>query len=254
MPSTGIAVRRRRSSSATASWRSASPTRSRPASRSARTTWSSRTPRHKLVEETAQLAKDYEQQYNDGLITQGEKYNKVVDAWAKCTDQVAEEMMKRIQAVEKDDERPPEADELDLHDEPLGRARLAGADEAARRHARPDGQAVGRDHREPDHLELQGRPVGARVLQLDPRRPQGPRRHGAEDGQLRLSDAPSRRRGAGLHRHRAGLRHRRRPEDAGDRRFRPGGGHARPCASSAAPRPRTSSRRRPARSSSRPAR
>jgi DNA-directed RNA polymerase subunit beta' len=31
------------------------------------------------------LVKEYEQQYNDGLITQGEKYNKVVDAWAKCT-------------------------------------------------------------------------------------------------------------------------------------------------------------------------
>ena len=42
-----------------------------------------------------ELAKEYEQQYNDGLITQGEKYNKVVDAWAKCTDQVADEMMKR---------------------------------------------------------------------------------------------------------------------------------------------------------------
>ena len=95
-----------------------------------------------------QLAKEYEQQYNDGLITQGEKYNKVVDAWAKCTDRVADEMMKRISAVEIDDDRPPEADELDLHDEPLRRPRLAGADEAARRHARPDGQAVGRDHRD----------------------------------------------------------------------------------------------------------
>ncbi len=59
--------------------------------------------KYKLVEETAQLAKDYEQQYNDGLITQGEKYNKVVDAWAKCTDKVADEMMKRIQAVVKDE-------------------------------------------------------------------------------------------------------------------------------------------------------
>ena len=102
----------------------------------------------KLVEETAQLAKEYEQQYNDGLITQGEKYNKVVDAWAKCTDRVADEMMKRIQAVEKDERRPPEADELDLHDVALRRPRLAGADEAACRHARPDGQAVGRDHRD----------------------------------------------------------------------------------------------------------
>ncbi len=56
----------------------------------------------KLVEETRALAGEYEQQYNDGLITQGEKYNKVVDAWAKCTDRVADEMMKRIQSVEFD--------------------------------------------------------------------------------------------------------------------------------------------------------
>ncbi len=39
-----------------------------------------------IVDETRQLAKDYEQQYQDGLITQGEKYNKVVDAWSKCSD------------------------------------------------------------------------------------------------------------------------------------------------------------------------
>ncbi|WAJ30806.1 DNA-directed RNA polymerase subunit beta' [Antarcticirhabdus aurantiaca] len=54
----------------------------------------------RLIEETQALAKEYEQQYNDGLITQGEKYNKVVDAWAKCTDKIAEEMMARIKAVE----------------------------------------------------------------------------------------------------------------------------------------------------------
>lgn len=56
----------------------------------------------RLVAETEALAKEYEQQYNDGLITQGEKYNKVVDAWGKCTDRVADEMMRRIQAVEFD--------------------------------------------------------------------------------------------------------------------------------------------------------
>ena len=60
--------------------------------------------KEKLVEETRTLATEYEQQYNDGLITQGEKYNKVVDAWAKCTDRVAEEMMKRISSVERDDD------------------------------------------------------------------------------------------------------------------------------------------------------
>ena len=56
----------------------------------------------KLVDETRDLVKEYEQQYNDGLITQGEKYNKVVDAWAKCTDKVADEMMGHISAVQKD--------------------------------------------------------------------------------------------------------------------------------------------------------
>ena len=57
-----------------------------------------------LVAETEALTKEYEQQYNDGLITQGEKYNKVVDAWGKCGDKVADEMMERIRSVkfEKD--------------------------------------------------------------------------------------------------------------------------------------------------------
>ncbi|MEN3931753.1 DNA-directed RNA polymerase subunit beta' [Microvirga sp. W0021] len=57
-----------------------------------------------IVEETRTLAKDYEQQYQDGLITQGEKYNKVVDAWAKCSDRLAGEMMNRISAVQHDEE------------------------------------------------------------------------------------------------------------------------------------------------------
>ncbi len=55
-----------------------------------------------IIESTSALAKEYEQQYNDGLITQGEKYNKVVDAWAKCSDKLAEEMMIRISSVKKD--------------------------------------------------------------------------------------------------------------------------------------------------------
>jgi len=49
-----------------------------------------------IVEETRKLVEEYEQQYADGLITKGEKYNKVVDAWAKSTDRVADEMMAEI--------------------------------------------------------------------------------------------------------------------------------------------------------------
>ena len=56
----------------------------------------------KFVEQTNDLVREYEQQYNDGLITQLEKYNKVVDAWSKCTDQIAREMMDRISSVQID--------------------------------------------------------------------------------------------------------------------------------------------------------
>jgi DNA-directed RNA polymerase subunit beta' len=55
-----------------------------------------------IVHKTSDLVREYEQQYNDGLITRGEKYNKVVDAWTECTELVAKEMMKRISSVEID--------------------------------------------------------------------------------------------------------------------------------------------------------
>ena len=49
-----------------------------------------------LVATTHDSVKQFEQQYQEGLITQGEKYNKVVDAWSRCTDEVAEKMMEGI--------------------------------------------------------------------------------------------------------------------------------------------------------------
>jgi DNA-directed RNA polymerase subunit beta' len=52
--------------------------------------------KRRLVAEAQEQVKQYEQQYQDGLITQGEKYNKVVDVWSRCTDQVADEMLKMI--------------------------------------------------------------------------------------------------------------------------------------------------------------
>jgi DNA-directed RNA polymerase subunit beta' len=56
-----------------------------------------------LVEETKALVADYEQQYQDGLITQQEKYNKVIDAWSRCGDQVANAMMDEIRATPLDE-------------------------------------------------------------------------------------------------------------------------------------------------------
>ena len=61
------------------------------------------------VEKTRELVKEFEQQYNDGLITQGEKYNKVVDAWSKCTEKIADAMMKEISTVQAGAEKGAEA-------------------------------------------------------------------------------------------------------------------------------------------------
>ncbi|WP_108789073.1 DNA-directed RNA polymerase subunit beta' [Erythrobacter sp. Alg231-14] len=62
-----------------------------------------------MVEETKALVADYEQQYQDGLITQQEKYNKVIDAWSKCGDLVADAMMEEIKAtpIDKDGVEAP---------------------------------------------------------------------------------------------------------------------------------------------------
>tara|TARA_B100001564_G_scaffold117666_1_gene97944 strand:- start:72 stop:4244 length:4173 start_codon:yes stop_codon:yes gene_type:complete len=54
-----------------------------------------------LINDTKKKIEEYEKQYSDGLITRGEKYNKVVDIWSKCTDTVANEMMKEISSAEK---------------------------------------------------------------------------------------------------------------------------------------------------------
>ena len=195
-----------------------------------------------LVGRTRDQVKEFEQQYMDGLITQGEKYNKVVDAWSRCSDDVAAAMMGEISAVRKDDagrELEPNSVYMMSHSgargSPAQMKQLGGMRGLMAKPSR-------RDHRDPDRVELQGRPDRARVLQLDPRRPQGPRRHRAQDGELRLSHPASRRRGAGLHRQGGRLRHRpldhRASRDRGRRgrvlarrahpRPRRGGGRARP--------------------------
>ena len=68
-----------------------------------------------LVEETRQLTDEYEKQYADGLITRGEKYNKVVDAWSKCTDRVAEVMMAGISSQKSDPETGRQEESNSLH-------------------------------------------------------------------------------------------------------------------------------------------
>ncbi len=52
------------------------------------------------IKVSAEEVKDIQQQYTEGLITDGERYNKVIDIWAKCTEDIAGTMLGNI-AVEK---------------------------------------------------------------------------------------------------------------------------------------------------------
>lgn len=52
----------------------------------------------KHVNDTLLEVQEFERQYSEGLITSGEKYNKVIDAWSRYTDRVANDMMKGIAA------------------------------------------------------------------------------------------------------------------------------------------------------------
>jgi DNA-directed RNA polymerase subunit beta' len=56
-----------------------------------------------IVDGVRAQVKEFEQQYMDGLITQGEKYNKVIDAWSNCNDQVTDSMMDAIASVKFDE-------------------------------------------------------------------------------------------------------------------------------------------------------
>src|SRR3954451_5601699 len=53
-----------------------------------------------LLETAQKDVQEIEEQYTEGLITDGERYNKVVDIWAQVSEQIAEEMMTEIGSEE----------------------------------------------------------------------------------------------------------------------------------------------------------
>ena len=170
-----------------------------------------------LVDETRDQVKDFEQQYQDGLITQQEKYNKVIDAWSRCGDQVANSMMNEIKAVRK----LPNGREMDINSIYMMAHSGARGSQAQIKQlagmrglmAKPSGEII----ETPIISNFKEGLTVPRILQLDPRRAKRPCGHGAEDRELGLSDTPPGRRVAGLHDRRGGLRHRARAGDEGDR-------------------------------------
>jgi DNA-directed RNA polymerase subunit beta' len=52
--------------------------------------------KEELLEEARAAVREIEEQYTQGLITDGERYNKVVDIWAGVTDRIADEMLSEL--------------------------------------------------------------------------------------------------------------------------------------------------------------
>ena len=55
--------------------------------------------------------KEIEQQYTSGLVTQGERYNKVVDIWSKAGDEVGKAMMEQLRVQKVTDRHGKEVDQ-----------------------------------------------------------------------------------------------------------------------------------------------
>ena len=183
---------------------SASTTPARRGSRSSKNNVVSPPDKEQILDRYEKQTAEIQGQYDDGYITAEERHEAVT---------VALEQSDR-RGRESDGGQPRRA-QPDLHDGQLGRSRVVQTDPPAGRDARPDGQSERRNHRAADQGQLHGGPLGARVLHLHPRRPKGPRRHGAAHGRLGLPDpAPGRRR-PGRDRPRRGLQNQR-PHRDGD--------------------------------------
>ncbi len=56
--------------------------------------------KHKIIAESEAQVKEIEAQYTSGLVTQGERYNKVVDIWGRAGDDIAKAMMSQLGTID----------------------------------------------------------------------------------------------------------------------------------------------------------
>src|SRR5438552_957835 len=56
--------------------------------------------KHTIIEKSEREVKEIEAQYTSGLVTQGERYNKVVDIWGRAGDDIAKAMMGQLGTME----------------------------------------------------------------------------------------------------------------------------------------------------------
>jgi len=67
--------------------------------------------KHEIIEAAEKEVKDIEQQYVSGLVTVGERYNKVVDIWGKAGDKVSKVMMDQLRTEKTTDRHGKQVDQ-----------------------------------------------------------------------------------------------------------------------------------------------
>ncbi|MCK7582285.1 MAG: hypothetical protein MZV65_46290 [Chromatiales bacterium] len=119
-----------------------------------------------------------------GLVTKGERYNKVVDIWSRANDQVAKAMMEQLGKREGRRPRGQDRPSRNRFNSVFMMADSGARGSAAQIRqlagmrglmAKPDGSII----ETPITANFREGPERAAVLHLDPRRPQGSGRHRA---------------------------------------------------------------------------
>jgi DNA-directed RNA polymerase subunit beta' len=65
----------------------------------------------RIIDEATDEVKEIEDQYASGLVTQGEKYNKVIDLWSKANDEISKAMMDNLKSTRVLDRDGKEVDQ-----------------------------------------------------------------------------------------------------------------------------------------------
>jgi DNA-directed RNA polymerase subunit beta' len=131
-------------------------------------------PPQKPASSSAPKVKEIEQQYVSGLVTAGERYNKVVDIWGKAGDEVSKVMMDQLSKQKTIDRHGKEVDQESFNSIYMMADSGARGSAAQIRQlagmrglmAKPDGSII-----ETPSRELPRRPERAAVLHLHPRCP-----------------------------------------------------------------------------------
>ena len=158
--------------------------------------------RDQEIDTAQKQIKEVEKQYRKGVITPGERYNKIIDIWTHCTDQISNVMFSTLEANQGKKEYNPVYLMVDsgARGNRQQVRQLAGLRGLM---AKPSGDII----EKPILSNFREGLYGARIFHLHPRRAQGSGRHRAQDRRFRLHDAQAGGCGAGRDHPRKGLRH-----------------------------------------------